>query len=770
MAKRRAKKRRGKKRLLAGRRKWLIGLPILILVAALVTLDVLVRHKFAGSKWQLPSHVYGRPLEIYDGLALGRDQIVWELQGLGYRRAAAAAAAGQFSVSRNSVEIFTRGFDFWDVTELPRRVILSFSGNRVVGLRDVSGSKVALIRLEPRVIGGIYPSHREDRELVKLSDVPESLWRGLVAVEDHNFFRHRGISIRAIARAFLANLREAQIVQGGSTLTQQLVKNFYLDERRTLTRKALEAVMALMLELHFDKQAILEGYLNEVYLGQAGNRAIHGFGLASRHYFRLPIDELALHQQALLVGLVKGATYYNPRRYPERAIARRNLVLDRMLQHGIADSRQIDRAKAKPLDLGVGQAAGREQYPAYMDLVKRQLREHYREQDLRSAGLKIFTNFDPQLQRQLESSVVSQLAAIERGYGIADDSLQAGAVVVRVGTGEVVALLGDRQPGYPGFNRALDARRPVGSTMKTAVYLAALEQSDQYTLASPIDDSAVSIEMPDGKFWEPRNFERRSHGVVPLYEAFGHSYNQATARLGMDIGLPRVIDVMHRLGYDRPVKEVPSLSLGSIEMSVLDVAGMYHTIAAGGYRSQLRAINAVYTPDNQLLRRYPYHVEQQFSSEIMHLLQYALQVVVREGTGKSVYRRLPRDIVVAGKTGTSNGQRDSWFSGFSGDFLNIVWLGRDDNGKMPITGGTGALRVWSDFMAASPQKSFLYAKPENVAYHWVERERGILTGRGCVGARNLPFIEGTAPKEHSRCYKGSLRNLTDWLRHTLGFE
>lgn len=746
-------------------RKLIIAAVALTLIGLLV-LDILVIKQFAGSKWQVPSHVYSRPLEIYRGLPFNREQVIWELQALGYRRVASATASGQFSVARNKLDIFTRGFAFWDQPEPSRRILITFAGNTVSELRSASGEELSLVRLEPNIIGGIYPSHREDRELVKLSAVPMTLRMGLVAVEDHNFYRHHGISLRAIARALLANIREAGIVQGGSTLTQQLVKNFYLDERRTLARKALEAVMALMLELHFSKDEILEGYLNEVYLGQAGSLSIHGFGLASRHYFGMPLDRLALHQQALLIGMVKGAAYYNPRRNPERARARRNLVLDKMAEEGVASPREVARAKTRSLDLAAGRVAGN--YPAYLDLVKRQLREDYREQDLRSAGLRIFTNFDPQAQRLLEKSVSDGLSAIERDYKVSPNSLQAGAAVVRVGTGEVIALLGDRQPGYPGFNRALDARRPVGSTIKTAVYLAALENT--YTLASPLDDSEIRITTDDGQVWQPRNFERLSHGRVPLYEAFGQSYNQATARLGMAVGLPSVIDVLQRLGFERSVREVPSLLLGSVGMSVFEVATLYHTVATGGYRARLRSIDAVYTVDNELLRRYPYQVEQQFSPQVMHLLQYGLQVVMREGTGKSAYWRLPQELVVAGKTGTSNGQRDSWFSGFSGDYLNVVWLGRDDNGKMPVTGGTGALRIWGSFMASLPQSSFLFAKPERVSYHWIDTEHGILTGRGCHAARELPFIDGTEPTGHSGCRGGSLKNFTDWLKNTLGIE
>lgn len=769
----RKKKPRTRSRSSQGRR-WLWRLLLLGLVVsllALLVLDAVVYQKFSGKKWSLPSHVYSRALELYQGQSLGREQLQWELGNLGYHRVSAAKKPGEYSVSSNRVELYSRGFEFWDGSEPARLMRVAFQGDSVLGLTDSRGAQLPLARLEPMVIGGIYPAHKEDRELVKLEQLPPSLADGLIAVEDQRFYQHHGLSFRGVARAMVANLKEGRLAQGGSTLTQQLVKNFYLNQQRTLSRKLLEALMAVMLEMHFSKQEILETYINEVYLGQAGDRAVHGFGLASRHYFQRSVEELELQQVALLVGMVKGASYYNPWRQPERALQRRNLVLTLMAEQGVITPDAARRAQQKPLGVLPQQQGrgGRWQYPAFLDLVKRRLREQYDEEDLQTEGLRIFTRFDPQVQRKLEARVASRIDNLEQGYRIETGKLQGAAVVVRVGSGEVVAMAGDRQAGYAGFNRALDARRQIGSTVKPAVYLAALERPSQYTLASLIDDSPLAVKAKDGDVWEPRNFGRESHGPVPLYEALGQSYNQAAARLGLELGVDKVVDELQRLGYEGHLPPLPSLMLGAVSMSPVEVAQLYHTIAANGFYTPLRAIDSVFTSTNTPLQRYPFESEQRFDPRAMHLLHYAMQVVLREGTGKSAYRRLPESLVLAGKTGTTNDQRDSWFAGFSGNYLSVVWLGRDDNGKTPLTGGTGALQLWTDIMASLDNRSMVFNQPDGVSYYWVEPANGLLSREGCAGARYLPFIDGSEPRQQSGCRPDTLEGVIDWFKGKFGW-
>ncbi|WIO74064.1 penicillin-binding protein 1B [Porticoccaceae bacterium LTM1] len=736
-----------------------------IAIVGLGILDLMIRDKFEGRKWALPAHVYSRSLDLYEGLALTPSQLAWELDELGYRQSSQPRQPGQYRISGDHVELYSRGFRFWDGEEPARFLDLRFDDGLLERL-DSNDGRVAVARLEPVRIGGIFPTHLEDRELVKLEELPPYLVDGLLAVEDRRFYEHHGVSLRGIARAMKANLQSGSMRQGGSTVTQQLVKNFYLTQDRTLVRKLMEIPMALLLELHYSKSEILETYFNEVFLGQAGRRAIHGFALASRHYFRQPVQELELHQVALLVGLVKGASYYDPWSHPERAKQRRDLVLDVMAEVGMISGDQARGAKLKRLGVVSERATAFNRYPAYLDLVKRQLQQDYSAEDLRSEGLRIFTSFDPQVQWQLERSISNRLANLEQGYRMEKDKLEAGAVVTRVGSGKVVALAGGRQPGFAGFNRALDAIRPVGSTIKPAVFLTALEKQ-RYTLSSLISDTEFSITAQDGQVWQPKNYGREEHGDVPLYEALGQSYNLATARLGMELGVPTVVDTLERLGLEREVNPVPSLLLGATGMSPYEIAGIYHTIAADGFYTRLSAIDAVYTADNEPLRRYAHEVEQRFSAESMHLLQYGLQVVVREGTGKNAYSRLPQEMVVAGKTGTSNDQRDSWFAGFSGNYLSVVWLGMDDNSSMPLTGGTGALRVWTDLMAGIDNESMAFRKPQEVSYLWVDAQNR-LSGEDCKDARYLPFINGTEPTEKGPCYEEPRKSVVDWFKDLWG--
>jgi len=721
-------------------------------VAVLFYLDALITSTFEAKRYALPAQVFARPLELFAGAPVTRQEVRRELADLAYRRVAQVRSPGEYEEAGNALRLHSRGFDFPDGHEAARLARINFSGGRVATLES-GGARLDILRLEPRKIGGIYPTHGEDRLLVRLEDVPETLRQGLLAIEDRGFYTHLGFSPTGIARAALANLRSRGVVAGGSTITQQLVKNYYLTPERTISRKLRELAMAVLIELHYSKDAILESYLNEVYLGQDGPRAIHGFALAAEHYFDRPLVELGLHQQALLIGMIQGPSLYNPERNPGRARERRDLVLRVMAEQGVINDEQSIVAQAMPLELNPGRASDR--FPAYLDLVRRHLREQYRREDYASAGLRIFTPFDPMLQRRLEESATRTLAALNPA-----GDLQTAAVVTRTANGEVVALLGGRQPRATGFNRALDARRPAGSLLKPAVYLAALEQTDRYTLATLLDDGPVRVAGPDGSVWAPRNFDRSSHGEVTLHRALANSWNQATARLGMTLGIEAVEDMLRRLGLRQAVPRVPSLVLGAGEYSPLMMARMYQTIAVDGTRTPLRSIRSILNREGEVLRRNFTEYERAVDPRAVHLLSYALREVVREGTGRGVYRYLPEDFHVAGKTGTTNDGRDSWFAGFSGDLLAVTWIGRDNNDATGLTGSSGALRVWADFMAGAARRPLQYRMPAGVELHWIDDRSGLRTGEGCEAARLLPFVEGSAPAGTTGCAakNGGLRS------------
>ncbi len=766
MTKPRSPRNRSKRRS-SGARPWLgwavklsiVGL--VILAGFAIYLDAVVQEKFSGKRWTIPAKVYARPLELFVGQKLDKNDFLAELDALGYRRERSVSGPGGASVAGNDIELHTRGFQFYEGAEQSQRLRVRFSGDFVAGLSSANGSALPVARLEPVLIGGLYPAHNEDRILIKLDQVPPYLLETLVAVEDREFFNHFGVSPKSIARAVWVNLTAGQVRQGGSTLTQQLVKNFYLTNERSMTRKITEAMMAVLLELHYDKQEILEAYLNEVFLGQDGRRAVHGFGLASQYFFGQPLAELKLPQVALLVGIVKGPTYYNPRRNPERALERRNLVLDLLAEQQVISADEAAKAKQAPLGVTQRGSMADSSYPAFLDLVKRQLREDYRDEDLTEEGLRVFTSFDPVLQLKAEQAMSETLKRL----GKATEGVEGAMIVTNPETGEIQAMLGSRQPGFAGFNRALDASRPIGSLIKPAIYLAALEKPSQYTLTSLLEDEPFSVKGADGQVWKPQNYGRQAYGTVYLYQALANSYNLSTARLGLDLGVPNVLKTLERLGASPKWPAYPSMLLGAGGLRPIEVADMYQTLANGGFNTPLRGIRSVLTADGEPLKRYPFQIQQRFDPGAIYLTQYAMQRAMREGTGRSAYSRLPQSLNLAGKTGTTNDSRDSWFAGFSQDLLAVVWLGRDDNGKTSLTGATGALQVWTDFMRRADPLPLQMPVPDNVTYAWVDARSGLGTDERCPDAVQMPYIRGSEPAPGPGCgIQAPAESVMDWVR------
>lgn len=769
MAARRRKPRKRKSSRRTSRRRfpWLQLLVVLFVILAgyIIYLDIIVRDQFEGKRWALPARVYARPMELYAGRPLTPDQLAQELERLGYHAVREPTRSGEYTRNREIFHIQTRGFAFWDGAESPQRLRIEFAGGWVERLIDRGQNReLDLARLDPLQIASIYPAHKEDRQLVQLAEVPPLLIRTLLAVEDRQFYAHHGISPRSVLRAMFANVRAGGVVQGGSTLTQQLVKNFFLSNERTLTRKVNEAFMSLLLEAHYSKDEILEAYLNEVYLGQDGPRAVHGVALASHFYFERPLEDLEPDQIALLVGMIKGPSYYDPRKNPQHALERRNLVLDLLVEQGALSADEGTRAKARPLGVLKRRALAANAYPHFLELVRRQLYRDYREEDLTSEGLRIFTTLDPQAQTAAEAAVSGRLPELERRRGLPENSLQSAMIVTAVDSAEVLAVVGDRNPRAAGFNRAVDAVRPIGSLVKPAVYLAALGAPDRYNLASWLDDTPLKVPSRVGEPWEPQNYDKQYRGRVLLFDALTHSYNVPTARLGLDIGVDTVVATLRRLGVEGDLNPYPSLLLGAADLSLLDVTRMYQTLAAGGFRSPLRAIRAVVAADGTALQRYPLEVEQVANAEQVFMLDSVLQAVATEGTAAALGARFGREAGIAGKTGTTDDLRDSWFAGFTGNQLAVVWIGRDDNQPMGLTGSSGAVPVWGDYMARVGVQPLVLSLPERVEMVWIDRLTGLRADDGCEDRVQLPFLTGTAPQAFAPCSRGELPKPIDWLR------
>lgn len=746
--------------------RYVLAVLIVFFIAYTIYLDFVVRDQFEGKRWALPAQVYARPLELYAGLRLNQNDLERELNMLRYRYALPPNDAGTFQRSGANYDITTRSFTFWDATEASRHIHVTFNDNVVTRIRNDAGEDVSLVRLDPVLIGGIYPARKEDRILLQLKEVPPELIKVLIAVEDRKFYSHHGIDPRGIARALLANLKAGATVQGGSTLTQQLVKNFFLGNQRTLWRKFNEVIMALLLEVHYSKDEILESYVNEVYLGQDGPRAIHGFGLASQFYFNKSISDLNLSQMCALVALIRGPSYYNPDKHPKRLRERRDRILDMLVEQNMIDARKATEVKSTAINVVAKRHVATTSHPAFMDLVSRQLRQYYRQEDLTSEGLKIFTTLDPLMQRDVEEAVRKRTAELDKQRQLHGD-LQAAAIVASATSGEINALVSDADPLFAGYNRAIDASRQIGSLMKPVVYLSALKQQDRYTWLTPVDDSPITLQGADGSTWSPKNYDNESHGEVPLVIALSHSYNQATVRLGMQVGFPAINDSLHRLGIERDVPAYPAMLLGAVGMTPMEVLQMYQTMAANGFRSPLRAIREVMGPNGQPLRHYPIQVQQAFNSNLIQVLNSGLVQVVEQGTAHSLRARLPTEIKVAGKTGTTDDTRDSWFAGFDGAHVAVVWMGTDDNKPTGLSGSSGALRLWGDIYTQLAPVSLAFDNFDELAVHWVDLTSRALTDASCPNAVQLAFLPGTAPTETVNCttgIRGRIENTVNWFK------
>ncbi|MDJ0832137.1 MAG: penicillin-binding protein 1B [Gammaproteobacteria bacterium] len=720
-------------------------------------LNRLIEQRFEGQTWAQPSRVYARPLEIFNGLKIEPQQLMDELKMADYRPVEQVANPGLFSYRANELQVFLREFHFADHYQTAALIRIRFDVDRIIGIDDLSHDKsLDFFQLTPVQIGSFLPGNGEDRLVIDAAQIPDQLVEMLLAVEDKRFYQHFGVSPSAILRALLANIQAGKTVQGGSTLTQQLAKNMFLTPQRTLWRKFNEALLSLMLEARLDKRAILTAYLNEVFLLQHNNNAVHGFALASKLLFKQPLQQLPEHKLALLVGMVKGPSIYNPLVHPERALQRRNQVLQIMLDDGQLDQQQFDDLSARPLGV-VRRLPPVNPFPAYLDLVKKQLKHGYAAQDLSEKGLRIFTAFDPLIQRQLEQGLQLGLARFN------NIDIQSAVVIADYLSGDLLAMTGDRDTDFPGFNRAILAQRPIGSLIKPLL-LYGLLQNDN-TLASLVQDEPIQIRQSNQQVWSPQNYDKELHGEMTLFQAFIKSYNLPFVRLGVaDDNLRRLTENLQKINLLKEQVIYPSMLLGATLMTPYEVAQMYQVIANSGYFSPLTTIRQVLDKDNQVLSRIPLHSDELFQRGPMIQVQRSLVGTAEEGTAVYLKQRFP-DHNLAGKTGTTNDLRDSWFAGFGNRLLTVVWLGEDENRPIQLSGSAGALRVWADIMDKTAFESVKLGIDPNLEWHYVHRFKGGKLNENCEHAVLLPFAQGSAPDYRSNCRKIYLENGVNWLRN-----
>ena len=723
----------------------LVGLGLGFLIPYTLYLNHQVTERFGELRWQIPTRVYARPLQVAPGLAMDAQTLKTELDAASYRDDGTGQAPGTYAREGGRFTISSRGYIDVDGRVAPRRIQVSLSGGRVASVRDIARKQaLKAARLDPARIATLYGQKQEERRLVRLEEVPELLVTGLQAVEDRDFKDHHGVDLSGMVRAAWLLVRSGgDTRQGASTLTQQLARSGLLGigKEQTPTRKFNEILYALILEARYDKRTILEAYFNQVYLGQRGSQAIHGVAAGSEFWFGRDLDSLTTEQVALLIGMVKGPSHYDPRRNPDRAKDRRDYALLKLHETGLIDDAEYKRALAAPLGVTKtpGMAAAN-RFPAYVDLVRRQLARDYPESALQGAGLSVLTGMSPSAQAYAEASVTRTIKALENKRR---PPLQAGMVVTDVHDGDVLAVVGSRNVSEVGFNRAVEAQRPVGSLLKPFVYLLALAQPDQYSLASWVDDSPVTVQLGKNRRWTPANSDRRSHGTVRLVDALARSYNQATVRVGMKVEPERLAQLIRVLAGIE-AEPNPALILGATDQSPYAMAQLYQFLASGGEIQPLHAVRGVLDPDGKLLKRYDKTPApaQEGDSIAANLISVALQQVVSNGTGRQLIGDGLGRLQSAGKTGTSNDGRDSWYAGYTGDHLAVVWMGNDQNEQTGLYGGTGAMRVWSGLFARLPTAP-LKVSDKGLDWQWVVGSNS--TDAGCAGARQLPFVSGFAP-------------------------
>lgn len=733
------RKGKGKGRKPRGKRGWFwLLLKLFIVFVVLIAiygvyLDQKIRSRIDGKVWQLPAAVYGRMVNLEPDMSISKNEMVKLLQATQYRQVTKMTRPGEFTVQAKSIEMIRRPFDFPDSKEGQVRARLTFDGDRLETIENMDNDRqFGFFRLDPRLITMLSSANGEQRLFVARNGFPDLLVDTLLATEDRHFYEHDGISLYSIGRAVLANLTAGRTVQGASTLTQQLVKNLFLSSERSYWRKANEAYMAVLMDARYSKDRILELYMNEVYLGQSGDNEIRGFPLASLYYFGRPVEELSLDQQALLVGMVKGASIYNPWRNPKLALERRNLVLRLLQQQQVIDQELYDMLSARPL--GVQPRGGViSPQPAFMQMVRQELQSKLGDKVKDLSGVKIFTTFDSVAQDAAEKAAVEGIPALKKQRKLSD--LETAMVVVDRNTGEVRAMLGGAEPQFAGYNRAMQARRSIGSLAKPATYLTALSQPNLYRLNTWIADAPISLRQPNGQVWSPQNDDRQFSGQVMLVDALTRSMNVPTVNLGMALGLPAITDTWQKLGVPKDqLHPVPAMILGALNLTPIEVAQAFQTIASGGNRAPLSALRSVIAEDGSVLYQSFPQAERAVPAQAAYMTLWTMQQVVQRGTGRQLGAKYP-GLHLAGKTGTTNNNVDTWFAGIDGREVVITWVGRDNNQPTKLYGASGAMSIYQRYLANQSPVPLNLVAPEDIVDMGVDASGNFICGGGM---RTLP--------------------------------
>lgn len=725
--------------------------------------------RFSNKHWTIPSIVYSDSTTIYPGQKITDIGLMERLARLNYHRVnpGSVTARGEYSLDREHgrLEIFLHSFHY-PYSSFPGQLVsMRISPvQTIIGIEDLAThQQLYSIELEPEMLGAIFQGAWEQRRIVPLSEIPTAFIDAVLAAEDHRFYEHHGIDLVRTAKAAWIDFSAGHVVQGGSTLTQQLMKNFFLTSRRDWHRKVKEALMAYIAEQRYSKDEILENYLNDIYLGQRGREGIYGIWEASEFYFSKEPRDLSIAEMATIAGMIRSPNHFNPVRHTAEAQRRRNEVLGSMLQDGYISKAAYDTAVTEPL-------RAREPFnesndaPYFVDYVKHELAARYPPSVLTGEGLRIFTTLDVHVEKQGEAAIDQNLTKLEEQHRSLQrkersDQLESCLVAIEPQTGKIRAMVGGRDYRESQFNRVTQSKRQPGSAFKPLTYLAALQETfeggpDRYLPTSYIEDTPFTWQFGTTS-WTPRNFKDRYFGRVTLEFALAESLNSATSRLAESVGLDRILAMADKLGFTG-LPPYPSIVLGGADITPLQLANMYAVLANEGMEVPFYAVTAVVDQNSNTIQGHELKAEQALSPELAYTMDFMLEQVIKRGTGVGA-RRAGFLRPAAGKTGTTNDSKDAWFAGFTPNLLAVVWTGFDQKEALGLTGAEASLPAWTAFMkAATASRPILdFVAPAGVVVEKVDPATGCpvgaSSGGGILGVfpKNLASTEPCTSSEHT---------------------
>jgi 1A family penicillin-binding protein len=721
-------------------------------------LSLQIDKRFSGRRWSIPSKVLSDSTILYAGQEVNRTLLGKKLDHLGYRKTSQPPAQkGDMRISSSRLEIFLHDLKTPQQTREGFPTVVQFSGSRIESItHSRTGESIPILEVEPEELMLFFGPEREQRQLVSLDHVPPHVVHAVLAAEDSRFFKHRGLDPLGILRALYANLRSGDLRQGGSTITQQLAKNYFLTPERTWIRKVKEALMALTLETMYDKNVILEIYLNEIYLGKKESVSINGIGEASTFYFGKPVHELSVSEGAAIAGLIRAPNLFSPYVDKNRCRARRDSILEAMHKHQWLTAEQLEAAWASPLTPS-GYEAYVRRAPYFVDYLSQQLGSLYPPETLTSLGLSIFTTLDTQVQMAAEDALVKGLKRIEEAnprLKRKEDGkrLQGAIVVMQPKTGYVLAMVGGREYGASQFNRITQAKRQPGSAFKPFVFAASL---DSFTPASILSNEPKTYRI-DGKEWRPDNYTAVPESRVSMRNALSKSVNRATVDLAMKLGLDAVVNTASAFQFSTPLKPYPSVALGAFEVVPLELARAYCAFAADGVLPTPLSLKDVADEKGEILERRHMNVESVTTPEKAFLITSMLRSAVEQGTARSL-KDMGIRFPAAGKTGTTNDFKDGWFVGYTPEIMALVWVGFDDGASLQAPASALTLPIWADLMTAIPQyvSGSWFKAPPDIVTETVCKESGQLAlASGCPVTVEEYFLAENPPKERCTLHRG----------------